>query len=203
MNHASKLMLSDEELQLVNNPDWILTKRIIIEKVNQFLGALSENQKAVIENEKNWLPLAVVQSTAKISKGENYLQLPYLLLDYPRCFDGENIFAVRTMFWWGNYFSITLQLSGIYKQMFQKKIVEYPDLAKQHFFICINENQWHHHFGADNYIAVKQLANKDLQDIILKKQFVKLSLNFSLQQWNDIPALLDNSFKKIIEILKD
>lgn len=202
MNHASKLMLSDEELQLVNNPDWILTKRIIIEKVNQFLGALSENQKAVIENEKNWLPLAVVQSTAKISKGENYLQLPYLLLDYPRCFDGENIFAVRTMFWWGNYFSITLQLSGTYKQMFQKKIVEYPDLAKQHFFICINENQWHHHFEADNYIAVKQLANKDLQDIILKKQFVKLSLNFSLQQWNDIPALLDNSFKKIIEILK-
>ena len=202
MNHASKLMLSDEEQQLVNNPDWILTKRIIIEKVNQFLGALSENQKAVIENEKDWLPLAVVQSTAKISKGENYLQLPYLLLDYPRCFDGENIFAVRTMFWWGNYFSITLQLSGIYKQMFQKKIVEYPDLAKQHFFICINENQWHHHFEADNYIAVKQLANKDLQDIILKKQFVKLSLNFSLQQWNDIPALLDNSFKKIIEILK-
>ena len=202
MNHASKLMLSDEELQLVNNPDWILTKRIIIEKVNQFLGALSENQKAVIENEKNWLPLAVVQSTAKISKGENYLQLPYLLLDYPRCFDGENIFAVRTMFWWGNYFSITLQLSGIYKQMFQKKIVEYPDLAKQHFFICINENQWHHHFEADNYIAVKQLANKDLQDIILKKQFVKLSLNFSLRQWNDIPALLDNAFKKIIEMLK-
>ena len=202
MNHASKLMLSDEELQLVNNPDWILTKRIIIEKVNQFLGALSENQKAVIEKEKNWLPLAVVQSTAKISKGENYLQLPYLLLDYPRCFDGENIFAVRTMFWWGNYFSITLQLSGTYKQMFQKKIVEYPDLAKQHFFICINENQWHHHFEADNYIAVKQLANKDLQDIILKKQFVKLSLNFSLQQWNDIPALLDNAFKKIIEMLK-
>ena len=202
MNHASKLMLSDEELQLVNNPDWILTKRIIIEKVNQFLGALSENQKAVIENEKDWLPLAVVQSTAKISKGENYLQLPYLLLDYPRCFDGENIFAVRTMFWWGNYFSITLQLSGIYKQMFQKKIVEYPDLAKQHFFICINENQWHHHFEADNYIAVKELANKDLQDIILKKQFVKLSLNFSLRQWNDIPALLDNAFKKIIEILK-
>ena len=203
MNHASKLMLSDEEQQLVNNPDWILTKRIIIEKVNQFLGALSENQKAVIESEKDWLPLAVVQSTAKISKGENYLQLPYLLLDYPRCFDGENIFAVRTMFWWGNYFSITLQLSGIYKQMFQKKIVEYPDLAKQHFFICINENQWHHHFEADNYIAVKQLANKDLQDIILKKQFVKLSLNFSLQQWNDIPALLDNAFKKIIEMLKD
>ena len=202
MNHASKLMLSDEELQLVNNPDWILTKRIIIEKVNQFLGALSENQKAVIENEKDWLPLAVVQSTAKISKGENYLQLPYLLLDYPRCFDGENIFAVRTMFWWGNYFSITLQLSGIYKQMFQKKIIENSGLVKQHFFICINENQWHHHFEADNYIAVKELANKDLQDIILKKQFVKLSLNFSLRQWNDIPALLDNAFKKIIEILK-
>ena len=56
--------------------------------------------------------LAIVQSTPKIAKGENYLQLPYVLLDYPRCFDKENIFAIRTMFWWGNFFSITLHLSG-------------------------------------------------------------------------------------------
>jgi len=203
MNDFSKLMLSDEEQQLVNNSDWILTKRIIVDKVEQLLGLLSEKQKGIIENEKDWLPTAVIRSTPKISKGENYLGLPYVLLDHPRCFDTENIFAVRTMFWWGNFFSITLQLSGTYKNMFQQKIIENLDPVKQDIFICIHESQWHHHFEADNYIHAKQLSKIDLQDTILKKQFVKLAVKFPVQQWNNIPALLDRSFAAIIEMLKD
>ena len=195
-------MLSVEEQQLVNDAGWILTKRMIIEKVNGLLGYLSEDQKIIIEKEKDWLPPAVIQTTPKIAKGENYLQLPYVLLDYPRCFDAENIFAVRTMFWWGNFFSMALHVSGIYKEMFQEKIIKNVSSAKLDFFICINESQWQHHFEADNYIRVKQLPGKDLQAVILEKQFVKLAVKFPLQQWSTIPALLDGSFKEIMEMLK-
>ena len=203
MNKFSKLMLSAEEQQLVNNSDWILTKRIIIDKVNELLGNCSENQKAVIDKEKDWLPGAVIKSTPKIAKGENYLQLPYVLLDYPRCFDGDNIFAVRTMFWWGNFFSMALHLSGTYKQMFQQKIVENLVTAAPGFFICINEDQWQHHFEADNYIPVKQLSQKELHAIISKNKFVKLAVKFPLHQWNDVHVLMDESFAAIIKMLKD
>ena len=123
MNSFSKILLSADELQLVNNTDWILTKRKIMHKVTGLLGDISEHQKLMVENESNWLPGEVVQSTPKIAKGENYLQLPYMLLDYPRCFNDGNIFAVRTMFWWGNFFSITLHLSGTYKKTFQQKLI--------------------------------------------------------------------------------
>ena len=99
MNIDSKIMLSDDELQLVTNTQWILTKRTIMNKVNALLGDVAAHQQQAIENEKAWLPSAVVLSAPKIARGENYLQLPYLLLDYPRCFDAANIFAVRTMFW--------------------------------------------------------------------------------------------------------
>jgi hypothetical protein len=203
MNIDSKLMLSDDELQLVTNTSWILTKRKIIDKVNGLLGDIAEKQKQVIENEKAWLPEAVVLSTPKIAKGENYLQLPYLLLDYPRCFDAVDVFAIRTMFWWGNFFSITLHLSGKYKENFQQKIVDNIDAAKQDFFICTHENQWLHHFEADNYIAVKQLSGKALTDIVHKKQFIKLAIKFPLQPWAALPALLDKSFLEMIELLKD
>lgn len=202
MNPASKLMLSDEEQQLVNNPGWILTKRIIIDKVNNLLGYLAENQKEVIEKEKDWLPTAVVQSTPKIAKGENYLQLPYVLLDNPRCFEGDNIFTVRTMFWWGNFFSITLHVSGTYKNMFQQKIMENLVSAKQDIFICIHENQWHHHFEADNYINAKLLSVNELTAIISTKQFVKLAVKFPLHEWNNVTALLDECFNEMIEMLK-
>lgn len=202
MNPASKLMLSDEEQQLVNNSGWILTKRIIIDKVNNLLGYLAENQKEVIEKEKDWLPTAVVQSTPKIAKGENYLQLPYVLLDNPRCFEGDNIFTLRTMFWWGNFFSITLHVSGTYKNMFQQKIMENLVSAKQDIFICIHENQWHHHFEADNYINAKLLSVNELTAIISTKQFVKLAVKFPLHEWNNVTALLDECFNEMIEMLK-
>jgi hypothetical protein len=202
MNSFSKLMFSADELQLVTNTEWILTKRKIMDKVNGLLGDISEQQKMLIKNESNWLPAAVVQSTPKIAKGENYLGLPYLLLDYPRCFSDDHIFAVRTMFWWGNFFSITLHLSGTYKEIFQQKIIENIDAVAQELFICINENQWQHHFEADNYTNIKKLPKDELQHIILEKQFIKLAIKFPLQSWNDIPSLLENSFTEIITMLK-
>jgi hypothetical protein len=203
MNTFSKLMLSDDELQLVTNTDWILTKRKIIDTVNRLLGDVAERQQQIIENEKAWLPQQVVLSTPKIAKGENYLQLPYLLLDYPRCFDAENIFAVRTMFWWGNFFSITLHLSGIYKEKFQHKIIENIGAVSPGFFICINENQWQHHFEANNYTGIKKISKEKLEDTIAKKQFIKLCIKFPLQSWAALPALLDKSFLEIIKLLKD
>ncbi len=202
MNAFSKLMLSADEQQLVINTDWILTKRKIMHKVNALLGAISEHQKLVIENESNWLPAEVVHSTPKIAKGENYLQLPYMLLDYPRCFNDGNIFAVRTMFWWGNFFSITLHLSGVYKEKFQQKIIENIAGVKQDVFICINEDQWQHHFEADNYASIKDLETGKLQEMIIKKEFIKLAVKFPLQAWNEISSLLDESFTQLITMLK-
>ncbi len=203
MNTSSKLMLSDDELQLVTNTQWILTKRKIIDKVNGLLGDVAANQQRVIESEKAWLPQQVVVSTPKIAKGENYLQLPYLLLDYPRCFDAENIFAVRTMFWWGNFFSITLHLSGVYKEKFQQKIIDNITGMEEDVFICIHENEWQHHFEADNYTGIKNLSKEALHSLIIEKQFIKLAIKFPLQPWAELPVLLDQSFVEIIKLLKD
>ena len=202
MNSFSKILLSTDELQLVTNTDWILTKRKIMDTVNEMLGQISEHQQQVIENESNWLPDAVMQSTPKIAKGENYLQLPYMLLDYPRCFNDGNIFAVRTMFWWGNFFSITLHLSGSYKTMFQQKIIENLSAVKQQVFVCINENQWQHHFEADNYADTKKTGKNELQEMILEKQFIKLAIKFPLQSWDTIPSLIDKAFEELIKMLK-
>src|SRR4051812_7539492 len=114
MTDATKITLSDKELSLVKNVEWILTKQMIIQKVyDLFAGGVETIRSAVINSHS--LPDNVRLSVPKIYKGENYLQLPYVIMDYPRCFDKEDIFAIRTMFWWGNFFSITLHLSGIYK----------------------------------------------------------------------------------------
>jgi hypothetical protein len=201
MDSNSKLILSDEELQLVNNSGWILTKRVIIDKVYGLFGDLSEHIKRSLEI--SGLPAEVKGSSAKISKGENYLQLPYVMLDHPRCFDANDVFAIRTMFWWGNFFSITLQLSGTYKTMFTDPILADTEiLAKHKFFICVNEDQWQHHFEENNYREVKELNAQEFEKLIRQKQFIKLAVKFPLQDWNCMSELLEGSVDDLMKLLK-
>ena len=147
MTDQSKLTLSDGEMELVTNTEWILTKRKIIDKVQFFFGGLAVAMQEIISGEQEYIPAEVIASAPKIAKGENYLQLPYVLLDYPRCFDKDNVFAIRTMFWWGNFFSCTLHLSGNYKTMFllalEKNIAA---MQNNNFYLCTNTNEWEHHF---------------------------------------------------------
>jgi hypothetical protein len=202
MTDVPKLTLSAEELQLVTNTQWILTKRVIIDKVNLLFGNLSIVFSNHVVANDFFLQPAIVQSTPKIAKGENYLQLPYVLLDYPRCFDKENIFTIRTMFWWGNFFSITLHLSGKYKQTFetalQKNILA---LAQHDFYICVNEDEWQHHFKADNYMPVNKLA-LDKINSITQRHFIKVAIKFPLEKWDEMPSLLEKSFLDLLHLIR-
>lgn len=201
MKQQPKLTLSDEELQLVSNAGWILTKHTITGKVYELFGHLAGEYKGVVDKEN--LPLAVAQSSPKISKGENYLLLPYVMLDYPRCFEGENIFAVRTMFWWGNFFSVTLQLAGEYKKTVENNLIAGYHLLKQHgFYVCINEDAWQHHFEKENYRSVGELTKEELQQVILQKRFIKLAVKFPLNYWSKIAEVLPEKFSLLMQLLK-
>src|SRR6266496_5634658 len=181
MKNQSKVQLSSFETELVNNAEWILTKNGIIEKVKQLLTGLQEDQKEYLHSLSNHFPKEILKPSAKISKGENYKGLPYLVLDFPRCFDHKNIFAVRTMFWWGNFFSVTLQLAGDYKIMFENKIISSYEILKQkEFFICVHEKQWEHHFESSNYIQISNCNKDDFVDIIKTNSFIKLANKTSL-----------------------
>jgi hypothetical protein len=116
MNTSTKIHLSILETELIQNKEWILTKRKIIEKVYLLFGSTHDSYKEILKNEQLLPEPHYKNITGKISKGENYHGLPYVILDYPALFSKEDIFAVRTMFWWGNFFSISLHLSGKYFQ---------------------------------------------------------------------------------------
>ena len=88
MNPA-KIRLSATELELVTNADWILTKNGIIQKVKSILEGLQAEQQDYLVQEKNSFPAEFISPLPKISKGENYKGLPYLVLDHPRYFDKE------------------------------------------------------------------------------------------------------------------
>jgi hypothetical protein len=198
----AKIQLSATERDWINDVSIILTKNAILQKVNILLSNLHQEYEKIILPASH-LPAEVVASSAKISKGENYKGLPWLVLDYPRIFRPANIFAIRTMFWWGNFLSVTLHLSGIYKHRFSSKILGAHDRLKQEGFYCgIHDDQWVHHFGDDNYISLQEIDGTRFADINEKSSFIKLANKIQLDQWDDAGYLLKKYFETIVGVLK-
>ena len=199
MNEA-KIRLSAKEVELVLNADWILTKNEILKKAKHLLEALVEEQQKFIRS-CTYLPAETLVIPAKISKGENYKGLPYLVLDHPRHFDKENIFAIRTMFWWGNFFSTTLHLSGKYKKKYEHMIsLSYPVLKEQKVYCCVNDDQWEHHFAKENYSIINELQDTEFRKIISERSFIKLAKRISLEEWDNASQKLLSDFGLFIKL---
>lgn len=200
MKPSPKLTLSAEELRLVSDAGWILTKHAVIDKLYEMFGQLSEQYKFIIG--ASGLPEDVIRYAARISKGENYRRLPYVVLDYPRSFTGQDVFAIRTMFWWGNFFSITLQLSGTYKKRYHQLLADnFIRLKNNGFYVCVNNDPWQHHFGEDYYLPVSGFSQEGFEEAMMEKSFVKLAKKYSLNDWERIPLLCEADFRVIVEML--
>jgi hypothetical protein len=198
----AKIQFSAPEMELMCNAGFILTKNKILYGIRRLLEGLeAQMQRAVYMADPG--PLAeVMSSSAKISKGENYMGLPYLVLDYPRQFDSRNIFTVRTLFWWGNAFSSTLHLSGIYKEIFAAGIAEaYPVLEKNNYFLGINEEDpWQHHFEEDNYRAIALMNEGAFSEHVERAEHLKIAAEFPLRDVHFVADDLLESWKRLLGI---
>lgn len=189
MANGAKITLSQEELQLLGNKEWILTKRLLVQKADSLLGSAVPELQTLVKAH-TWLPPELLAANPKVHRGENYRGLPYLLLDYPAVFGKSGTMALRTMLWWGHFFSVTLHLSGHYKDRFAERWLQNPALLQQPgLYLCTGATEWEHHFESDNYTATTQLQPPQLRDTIARKQFVKWAVRFELAQWSDIPML--------------
>ncbi len=201
MNQA-KIRLSSTEIELVKNADWILTKNAIIEKIVQFFSSLQEEQKNVLQLYKKRLPSGFFTTSPKVSKGENYSGLPYVVLDYPRFFDESGFGAIRTMFWWGNFFSITLHMAGINKKASEEKLCNaYTLLWQKNFHCCISKNEWIHHFSPENYISVSKMTEDEYRKRMKEAPFVKIATKISLDRWDTAETFLLRHFTTLLDIL--
>ena len=101
---ASKILFSAEEISLAENGELDFNKEQDHKKSNFSFCFSCRRYRQVADDHRQQLPVEFFDVSPKISRGEQYLGLPYVMLDYPRIFSKENVFAIRTFFWWGNYF---------------------------------------------------------------------------------------------------
>lgn len=203
--NTAKVTLSPKERELVNNTDWILTKNAIIQKVYDLFGGLSEMYQTALKNQISITLEEVGIRSPKISKGEQYEGLPWVMLDYPRQFTTSDSFGIRSFFWWGNFCSITVQLSGKFQQKYTTSIQNYfrvngvdSSLCKD-WFIGMGDDPWQHHFEKDNY---EPITGK-VVEAMFRLPYIKLAKKIPLQEWDQLDSFFEQSFVEILAMLTE
>ena len=185
--------LSEYETSLVHDANVLLVKNGILEKVASIFASVSEQYQHILGERQFSLQSNI---PPKISRGEKYQGLPYLVLDFPRLFSNEGIMAVRTLFWWGNYFSITLHLQGQYLDQFSNNVCSL--LAEgdwQGWQVQFSGDMWQHEINHE-YSPADAAGIPPFHDI----PFLKLAKKIPLQEWDNIENILVSCFEKLAPV---
>jgi hypothetical protein len=194
--NAAKIHLSPNELAMIRDAQWLLTKNNIITKVYDLFGELAADWTKIFGEHAANMGEEIVLFTPKISRGENYNGLPYVMLDYPRCFGKEDIFAIRTLFWWGNFVSITLHLKGRYQKQFVPLVVRNKSLLEKIEFVIVNGmDEWEHDINTANSIALSSVDGSTAD--WLNRPFFKLAARVELSEWNEMKVILPKLYGEL------
>lgn len=186
-------LLTFQEYELVQNTEVFFTKNSIINKCYELFGQVTENFNT-ISKVYTAIPTQAFLHSPKISKGENYQGLPWVMLDYYRTFNVENSFAIRCFFWWGNSFSFHVYATDSLKDKILEKLSKLP----KNWFGCINESAWLHEFTTNNYLSI----NKAMETYKTgSKSFIKVGCYIPINAWNKAESFYTKAFKEVMELL--
>ncbi|MEO9476169.1 MAG: hypothetical protein ABJG41_11555 [Cyclobacteriaceae bacterium] len=191
---------SNEELQALSDIQFLSLKDSVSKKIIATLSGIERELHNQIQSSSFQFPNSAFLRSGKISKGENYRGLPYFVLDYPRLFTQTEVFAFRTMLWWGHEFSCTLHLGGNQLKRISPKILHDISLDTDIFF-CIQDNPWEYHFEKDNYLKSNELSADQMQSYISKNNFIKISRCISINEWGKFKSHTLETFARFLKLL--
>ncbi|MCU0334943.1 MAG: hypothetical protein MUF62_07800 [Chitinophagaceae bacterium] len=191
----SKVALSDAEWQLAQTPAFILTKNRVIDAVGELFGELADDYRQLS------IPLvahypAIFNVIPKVSKGEKYEHMPWVMLDYPRNFgDQEGHFAIRSFFWWGHGFSIRLQLSGSFLHRFY---AAFAQLEQQGFICGITNNPWDQQLPPDHW---QRLSDMDQPVAQYNQLYAIAGKKIPVDQWPQVKSFYTEQYRLLVAAL--
>ena len=202
----TKKNLTAAELKTLHNTNFFEVKASATKKIEHLFADVRDEIKKAIEENKIIFPAEVDSKNGKIFRGENYSGLPYLVLDYPKHFSKNSVFAFRTMFWWGNFFSCTLHLQGkalehLTPSPSPQGEGRFTPLRGKNIYVCVNNNPWGYHYKKDNYLPIDKLSDTELKKLLLEKEFVKLSRKIAIKDHKKLVKFSKESFLLFCSVL--
>lgn len=194
MPARSKLALSTPELTALRERRFFTLKHRVSQKLVIYLNSTRDQLALTLQQLDITLPPGTDTTYGKISRGENYQGFPYFILDYPRLFHNDGMFAFRTMIWWGHYCSFSLLLKGPEKQTAARRLIARQPPWPATDFICIHPNAWQHHFGSDNVRPLAGCTPAYLKQLMQRRDFLKVMRRWPLSRAEQLPQAAARTF---------
>lgn len=197
---APKLNFSKEEIELILNSDLILKKRKLIQLVKDDFHQIGTS--IIYDSTSHYSDIfgKDFSRNIKITSGENLHGMPYVVLDLFSSFNAENILTLRVLFWWGNFISVNLLLSGKNFDFFQKKLIQKIKTSGNHQpIIYVTSDIW------ENQIRTSDPTINDISPDTFELYFQNKRLRFSkkieIREMIQLELLIKNSITELISLI--
>ncbi|MEQ8623997.1 MAG: hypothetical protein RJQ00_04055 [Vicingaceae bacterium] len=178
---------SKADLKLLNDSKIIERKNRVLKQIELQFKKLGNNTLI------NHQSLNAFSSTPKVSKGENFEGYPFRVLDYPRVFTTNDVFAFRTLIWWGNIISFTLHLKGKYLITHFSKLKQLLSTSELPLYYSNSGNEWSQNPNDKNFklLGTETLAQLNPKEIDFLK-IVQVKPLDKINQLNELYQLFLN-----------
>jgi len=189
--------LTKHELDFISDKEYPLIKKSAMQKISTLFEEMGEQMKA-----DETLNAFFTKRTFKVSRGDNYLHLPYVVLDYPKISRAHFELHCRTMFWWGNYFSMNvfIKTSKIDITSFYKNLSE-NTAAGQNVMVLTAENIWNQDLNAGEFINSNNIDKKVL-DVLAGNPYQKISAIHDIKRSAELSEAAGMFYKKVLGCMK-
>lgn len=188
----ANVKLSAAEIELVTNSSLLLTKKKIIDAIYLQMGSWQLSFKNLMEQKNK--AASLINTNAKIYKGENYENLPWVALDYPKIIAKDDLFIIRIFFWWGHYCSINLTAKGKFKNTINPNLLA---AVCGNWFVYTGDDIWEMNMHTHHFTLIKDATHMPRHD----KDFIKIAKKIPLSQWDSMNNFILNSFEELLQIL--
>lgn len=184
-------------LQLLTDPAIYEARAGIQKAVLELLGNCAEKLQKMTQS-MNWLPAEALASSPKITRGDNYLGKPWMVLDYPRVFEKEAVFAFRTMVLFGDAIHCTFHISGRFLQQYDFIAGKLSSGGHHSLLLCNEGSPWIHHVNSGVF---KPTALAFQQPHALHG-FIKFGKEISFADWETVPEKVTGFYQEISLLLQ-
>ncbi|MBS0001293.1 MAG: hypothetical protein KFF73_20075 [Cyclobacteriaceae bacterium] len=194
---------SPDEFRLMLDHQIFDIKADIISKIIILFTRVEEKIKNELGSAAFDFPEKLYLRSGKLSKGENYLNCPYLVLDYPRLFSKDDIFSFRTIFWWGHYFSNVIVLGGnSYHKYVNKLINRTGKLKRTDWYLCVHHTPWKLEADDSNFIQIRTLSREEITGYMHRYKFIKIAKLYPLGHYDQLTAGTTRFISRMLEIMR-
>lgn len=200
---GSKVALSAFELELVANCSWLYAKRAILDKTALVLGRVANSIRPTYDALRAEPGASEPWLSPKLSRGEAYESLPWLMLDFPREFRGTDWLAIRHFFGWGQGFTVSLLLRGRYlKHAIAHMNTHLPAWQSEGWAMIVSGDPWQHGWKPASQRLLQELAPKDVLALVQQLGFLQIRKHLPVQNWagaEDFMRDMHRAFQPLIE----